>query len=112
MRALIARLLDAAGYQVRTAEDAVVAGYKVLERVPDLIITDIRMPYMSGVEFIAALRADTSLPTIPVIYVTALEEGPTLAWQTLGYPLLTKPVEADELLAAVERQLRLHAARK
>jgi DNA-binding response OmpR family regulator len=109
MRALIVRLLRAAGYEVRTAEDAIVAGHKILERVPDLIITDISMPYMTGVDFIAALRADSSVPKIPVIYLTALEEGPKLAWQTLGYPLLTKPLEPEELLAAVARQLQLHA---
>lgn len=111
-RALISRLLLAAGYEVRTAEDAVEAGYKVLERAPDLIITDIKMPYMSGVEFVAALRSDGSLPKIPVIYLTALEEGPKLAHDTFGYPLLAKPVDAEELLAAIARQLQLRDARK
>jgi CheY-like chemotaxis protein len=110
MRALISRLLRTAGYQVRTAEDAVDAGHKVLERAPDLIITDISMPYMSGVDFVAALRADGSLPKMPVIFLTALEEGPKLAWDTLGYPLLNKPLDAEELLAAVSRQLQLHGA--
>lgn len=107
MRSLVSRLLRAAGYEVRTAEDAVEAGHKIVERAPDLIITDISMPYMSGVDFVAALRSDGSLPKIPVIYLTALEEGPKLAYDTLGYPLLTKPLDAEELLAAVARQLKL-----
>jgi CheY-like chemotaxis protein len=111
MRALISRLLRAAGYEVRTAEDAVEAGHKVLERTPDLIITDISMPYMRGTEFVAALRGDGSLPKIPVIYLTALEEGPKLAYETLGYPLLPKPLDAEELLAAVARQLQLRGVR-
>jgi CheY-like chemotaxis protein len=112
MRSLIAHYLGSVGYAVRTAEDAIDAGHKVLERAPDLIITDISMPYMSGIDFVKALRADDTLPKIPVIFLTALEEGPRLAHDTLGYPLLNKPLEPEELLAAVARQLQLHGARE
>src|SRR4051812_32439443 len=75
MRQLLALHLGNAGYDVTTAEDGVVAGYAVLRDPPDLIITDVQMPHMDGFEFVAALRADKTLPRIPVIFLTTTEEG-------------------------------------
>src|SRR6266849_9982193 len=75
MRDLLRLHLTAAGYEVQVAEDAIVAGYLVLRSPPDLIISDVNMPHMDGFEFIAALRADKSLPEIPVIFLTSMEEG-------------------------------------
>lgn len=94
-----------AGYSVTTAEDAVAAGHRVIEQLPDLVIADFKMPYMSGVEFVAALRADASIPDLPVIFITSMENRPQIAGKTFGFPLLTKPLQADELLATVAAQL-------
>jgi len=93
--------LSTAGYEVRAAEDAIRAGYMVLAEPPDLIITDVRMPHMDGFEFVAALKADTSVPDIPVIFLTSSDDdydrGKALG--AVGY--VTKPVRADRLLALV-----------
>ena len=94
-----------AGYSVTCAEDAVAAGHRVMEQMPDLVIADFKMPYMSGVDFIAALRADASIPDLPVIFITSMENRPQIAGRTFGFPLLTKPLQADELLATVAAQL-------
>jgi|SRR5579871_2964515 len=110
LRALLQRQLSQAGYDVIACEDAFVARDKLGERVPDLILVDINMPQVSGVELVAGLREDPALAAIPVIYITALEENTELAVKTLGFPLLSKPVRARELLALVERQLRPKAA--
>lgn len=105
MRELLRLHLEGAGYRVIAAEDAVVAGRCLLEHVPDLIIVDHRMPYMTGVEFVGALRADATIPDLPVIFLTALENAPELVGKTYGFPLLTKPLLADELLSTVAAQL-------
>jgi CheY-like chemotaxis protein len=93
--------LSTAGYEVRAAEDAIRAGYMVLAEPPDLIITDVRMPHMDGFEFVAALKADSSVPDIPVIFLTSSDDdydrGKALG--AVGY--ITKPVRADRLLALV-----------
>ena len=93
--------LSTAGYEVRAAEDAIQAGYMVLAEPPDLIITDVRMPHMDGFEFVAALKADSSVPDIPVIFLTSSDDdynrGKALG--AVGY--VTKPVRADRLLALV-----------
>jgi len=105
IRELLRMHLSAAGYEVRVAEDAIVAGYMVLRSPPDLIISDVNMPHMDGFEFVAALKADKSLPSIPVIFLTSMEEGDSRgkALGAVGY--VTKPVRADRLLALVAKHI-------
>lgn len=110
MRELLALHLTGAGYSVAAAEDAVDAGQCMRERLPDLIIADYKMPYMSGQDFISAVRADAAIPDLPVIFMTAVENRAELSGKTFGFPLLTKPLYADELLALVASELRAFAA--
>ena len=100
-RELIALHLSNAGYEVVTAEDAIIAGKLVLQSVPDLIITDIEIPYMSGIEFVAALRADPSIPHIPVIFLTSSEAARQRAKHLQAAAYLNKPTSADRLLEVV-----------
>ena len=105
IRELLRLHLSSAGYEVSVAEDAIVAGYMVLRRPPDLIILDVNMPHMDGFEFVAALKADKSVPSIPVIFLTSMEEGDHRgkALGAVGY--VTKPVRADHLLALVAKHI-------
>ena len=105
IRELLRLHLSAAGYEVNVAEDAISAGYMVLRSPPDLIITDVNMPHMDGFEFIAALKADKTVPDIPVIFLTSVEEGDHRgkALGAVGY--VTKPVMADKLLRLVARHV-------
>ncbi|OGA10975.1 MAG: hypothetical protein A3D95_11695 [Betaproteobacteria bacterium RIFCSPHIGHO2_12_FULL_69_13] len=105
IRELLRLHLSAAGYEVRVAEDAIVAGYLVLKSPPDLIITDVSMPHMDGFEFIAALKADKTLPYIPVIFLTSVEEGDHRGKELGAVGYLTKPVRADHLLALVAQHV-------
>ena len=97
--------LSAAGYEVQVAADAIIAGYMVLRGRPDLIITDVNMPHMDGFEFIEALKADKTIPDIPVIFLTSVEEGDHRgkALGAVGY--VTKPVRADRLLQLVAKHV-------
>ena len=97
--------LREAGYSVTCAEDAVAAGHRIVERLPDLVIADFKMPYMNGVDFIAALRADSSIPDLPVIFMTSIANRPEIAGRTFGFPLLVKPLSVNELLLTVAAQL-------
>ena len=105
MRALMQRHLSTAGYDVKLAESANAAQKTIKAARPDLIIADINMPEVSGIEFVAGLRGDAKSADIPVIYLTALEENTELAVRTVGFPLLSKPVAPRDLLALVKRQL-------
>jgi CheY-like chemotaxis protein len=106
IRELLRMHLSNAGYEVNVAEDAIAAGYLVLRSPPDLIISDVNMPHMDGFEFIAALKADKTVPDIPVIFLTSVEEGDHRgkALGAVGY--ITKPVRADRLLQLVAKHVQ------
>ncbi|HYL88686.1 MAG TPA: response regulator [Burkholderiales bacterium] len=105
MRALMQRHLTGAGYEVTLAESANAASETIAARRPDLIIADVNMPEVSGVEFVSKLRDHARSDGIPVIYLTGMEQTSELAVKTVGFPLLAKPVVQRELLALVKRQL-------
>jgi two-component system, chemotaxis family, chemotaxis protein CheY len=91
MRQLMALHLSNAGYEVQTAEDGIKAGYAVLKRRPDLIISDVNMPHMDGFEFVAALREDPDLRAIPVIFMTTGAEFEQRGRQLGALAYLHKP---------------------
>jgi two-component system chemotaxis response regulator CheY len=105
LRELLRLHLSSAGYEVTLAEDAIVAGHEVLKRAPDLIVTDIKMPFMDGFEFIAALKADKSLPYIPVIFLTSVEEGDSRGKELGAVGYVNKPVRADQLLSLIAQHV-------
>jgi CheY-like chemotaxis protein len=105
MRHLLRLHLAAAGYDVEVAPDAIAAGYMVLRSPPDLIITDVNMPHLDGFEFIEALRADKTLPRIPVIFLTSVEEGDHRGKSLGAVGYVTKPVRADKLLSLVAQHV-------
>jgi chemosensory pili system protein ChpA (sensor histidine kinase/response regulator) len=105
MRALIALHLHAAHYRVEEAEDAIAAGYLVLQAPPDLIVCDVELPHMNGLDFVAALRADRATDFIPVIFMTATEEHYERAKQLGRTEYLMKPTRGDVLLGAVRKYL-------
>ena len=109
IRALLAHELAKAGYAIVEAADAASARECIDAGLPDLVISDIHMPGVSGIDFVAGLREVPALSRIPVIYLTGLEEDTELAVKTVGYPLLSKPVKLPELLREVRAQLQRRA---
>ncbi len=105
IRDLLGLHLRSAGYEVEVAEDAIVAGYRVLEQPPDLIICDVNMPYMDGFEFVAALKGDSTLPYIPVIFLTAREDGDMRGNELGAVAYVLKPVRVETLLRVVAQHL-------
>lgn len=105
IRELLRLHLSSAGYSVNVAEDGIAGGYAVLRGRPDLIICDVNMPHMDGFEFLAALRADKTIPDIPVIFLTSVEEGDHRGKELGAVGYLTKPVRADRLLTIVAQHV-------
>ena len=106
MRELMALHLRNAGYEVRTAEDGIEAGYALLGQRPDLILCDINMPHMDGFQLVSAIREDPELQTVPVIFLTTgtdLEQR-VRKLGAVGY--VYKPIRADRLLALLAEKLR------
>jgi DNA-binding response OmpR family regulator len=103
MRELLKVHLTNAGYDVAVAEDAIVAGKQLLRSAPDLLIVDVNMPYMNGVDFVATLLADSSVPYVPVILITGADFS--VQATLLGAVTLRKPFFVGKLLEAVQGQL-------
>lgn len=106
IRQLLELHLRGAGYEALGAEDAVEAGRLIVERPPDMLIVDVNMPYMSGLEFVAALRADPEVRAIPVIFLSSREDVAQEARRLGAVACLTKPAAADHLLDIVALHLR------
>ena len=106
VRELLKLHLAGAGYDVKVADDAIVAGRAVMSTPPDLMIVDVALPYLDGVDFVAALKADTTMPPMTVIFMSGNAEVLDRA-RMLGAPCLKKPFSAEELLEAVRRELML-----
>lgn len=109
VRELLKLQLVGEGYEVRLADDAIVAGRALMQTPPDLLLVDVAMPYLDGVEFVAALKADTTLPAVPIVFITGHADVMSRA-RALGAPCLRKPFTAEELLQVVRRELQIRPA--
>jgi len=100
----VADFLTRKGYRVSVASDGMAALERHREDPADLVITDIRMPRLGGVELIRELRSDT--PGLPVVVMTGHVEFEESAELQDG-PLVTlrKPIRLGELVAEVARLL-------
>ena len=109
---LIAYLLQAKGYEVRTATDAESALDQVHEAPPSLILMDLQLPGMDGLELTRRLKSDPQTREIIVIAVTAYamkgDEERALAAGCDGY--IPKPVDTRALPRIVAAHLGLEAA--
>jgi len=103
--------LTSLGYEVIVAEDGERALAKVHEGLPDLILLDIMMPKIDGLEVVKRLKADPSLPFIPVILVTAKASPKDIVagLDAGGDDYLTKPIDHGALVARVRAMLRIKA---
>jgi two-component system KDP operon response regulator KdpE len=96
--------LTGSGYEVRTADDGHSGLRSAREWLPDLIITDVSMPNMTGIELCRQLRAESTLPII-VLSVKGEEKTKVEALDAGADDYVTKPIGMDELLARVRRNL-------
>ena len=101
VRNLFQRILGEAGYQVTTAANGKEALYKLLLREADVVLLDIKMPEMSGVELLSKLMAD--LPDTCVIMSTAVVDTETAveAMKMGAYDYITKPFVRDDVVQKV-----------
>jgi CheY-like chemotaxis protein len=101
MRDLLQEVLEAAGYEVTCCASGARALEVLAARRPDLVITDLLMPGMSGFSLRTAMLRRPDLATIPVVVLSAYWHRPG---ETLdAAAALSKPVSVDRLLATVAR---------
>lgn len=92
------------GFQVVKAEDGKQALAKFLAETPDLVIADIMMPHISGLELIDIIRKEYN-STVPVIVISALEYDDIVlkAFKLGATDFITKPFKPHELILRIKR---------
>ena len=105
LRKVLGKILTQAGYEVIMAEDGKSAVEKSRTAHPDLVITDLAMPNIDGLEFCRRLRAISQVPII-VLSAKGEEKTKVEALDIGADDFVTKPFGIDELLARVRASLR------
>jgi len=105
---LMGSLLHKAGYSVLTADDGLEGLTLARRERPDLVISDVSMPRMNGLEFCRELRADSELKTVPILLVSALQkdtESVVAGLRAGADDYLEIPFDSARLVAKVSRLL-------
>ena len=111
---IVGDMLEGAGYDVTFA----ISGQQALERIttarPDLVLLDLMMPEMDGIQVCQKLKANSSYDEIPIIFLTASHERQNLlkAFDSGAVDYITKPLYLPELLARVRTHLELKEAKE
>jgi len=110
-RTALQSLMTSAGYAVDTAEDGVAALAIASERPPDVVVTDLHMPNMDGMQLLAKLREQYA--DLPIVVVTSMQDlGTAVAAMRAGAEdYLTKPIDFDALAVTIERCLERREVR-
>jgi CheY-like chemotaxis protein len=108
LRVVIRMILENAGYEVSEARNGRAALESIETGRPDVILADMRMPIMNGVELVNHLRSDAKTASIPVVLMSGLltdSDGSSVA-----DAIVAKPFEPVDLLEAITRLLGAGAA--
>jgi two-component system response regulator HydG len=104
-RSGLEKLLRSDGYVVDTAESGAAALERAAEAPPDVVVTDLKMPNMDGIELLQKLREQD--PTLPVIVATSFQDlhSAVRAMRAGAEDYLTKPIDFEALTVTLERAL-------
>jgi CheY-like chemotaxis protein len=107
LRQMMKLLLEMYGYEAVEAADGREAVEKAVACKPDMILMDIMMPYMDGIEATKSIRQMKGLDEIPIVAVTAYDDFYLDRAQRAGFnAVLSKPLQFEELEPILEHYLR------
>ena len=107
MRHLLSMILEEAGHEVEKAEDGTQAFSKLENDMFDMVITDIKMPHMSGIELLQnIIKADIPCPVVMITAFATIESAvKTMRLGASDY--ITKPFDREQIILSVERTLNV-----
>ncbi len=107
---LLANALLSEGYLVRAAPNGEMAITMAMNETPDLVIMDINMPDMDGYQVCDHFKAEPTLKSVPIIFLSAMQDtdAKVLAFNHGGVDYATKPFIFEELLTRVSTHIELH----
>lgn len=106
---LLSAMLEEQHYDVRSVTNGSTALMGVRAQAPDLILLDINMPGMNGLEVCRRLKTDPDTKEIPIIFISALNEvfDKVAAFAAGGVDYIVKPFQVEEVIVRIENQLKL-----
>lgn len=106
---LLKDILEFAGYAVRAFNSGELALRSVLVEAPELILLDIRMPFIDGFEVCRRIKGDVRLQAIPIIFISAATDTEDIvkAFQAGGIDYVSKPYRKEEVIARVQTHVAL-----
>lgn len=110
-RSALKSLLEGDGYEVDDAEDGVAALAIMAERPAEVVVTDLQMPRMDGMQLLEKMRA--TYPQVPVVVTTSVQDlsAAVTAMRAGAEDYLTKPIDFDALAVVLERALERSSER-
>lgn len=111
---LLKRMLEREQMDVRTAQSGQECLAEVERRAPDIILLDVMMPGMDGIEVCQRLKQSEEFKSIPIIFISARssKEGRLAGLASGAVDYITKPIDLDETLARIRTQLRFLAVNR
>jgi CheY-like chemotaxis protein len=107
IRDITAQMLRRAGHSVVETADGAAGLQAIMARMPDLVVSDIDMPVMSGLELCQALRSAPQTADLPVMLISgSLLPGDPRPFGAQASAVLVKPFSRDELIGCVKRLLQ------
>lgn len=106
---LLSELLIQKGYTTRSVTSGKMALKTLKVKQADVILLDIKMPEMDGYEVCKAIKSDSELKDIPVLFISALDDAfdKVKAFECGGIDYITKPFQIEEVVARLENQLTI-----
>ena len=104
LRVVIRMVLERVGYEVTEARHGVAALELIDGGAPDLVIADMRMPLMDGVELMDRIRSKPETASLPIVLLSGLQVDDR-AWR-LATAVVAKPFEPADLLTSIARALQ------
>src|SRR5262249_4658934 len=107
---VVRRLLEIEGYQnFVTTTDSSAARYLIADQKPDLVLLDLMMPMVSGLDILSSVRQDSSQSFIPIVILTAATDRETRlqALELGATDFVTKPVDPSDLIPRVRNLLTM-----
>jgi len=107
VRDLLTAILSEEGFEVETASDGVEGLKKTFQTTPDIVLTDVMMPRLNGLDYLRKIRPTIGVRRLPVIVVSALdqEEAIRQGFRCGATDYVTKPFLREEILAKVQMAL-------
>ena len=105
MRDMLAQTLEAEGYQVDVAPDGMVGASKAKEKRYDLVLTDLKLPKLSGLEVLTEIKDNDPEAVVVVMTAYGTVENAVEAMKIGAFDFLTKPFDTDHLTVLIKRAL-------